>query len=53
MPVGAVENLLRTRPEWVYHLMRGVGHVPMMETPDRFLVALLGWLDGVEAARAG
>lgn len=53
VPVGAVENLLRTRPDWDYHLMRGVGHVPMMETPDRFLDALLGWLDGAEAARAG
>ena len=53
VPVPAAENLARTRPDWDFELLRGVGHVPMMETPDRFLSVLEAWLDGAEAAKAG
>jgi pimeloyl-ACP methyl ester carboxylesterase len=44
IPVAAARDLVRRRPEWTLEILEGVGHVPMMETPDRFLQVVNQWL---------
>lgn len=51
IPVSAARELVRRRPDWPLEVLDGVGHVPMMETPNRFLEALTGW-DGFRIGRA-
>jgi pimeloyl-ACP methyl ester carboxylesterase len=43
IPVAAAQDLARRRPDWSLEVLEGVGHVPMMETPDLFMKALQGW----------
>jgi len=43
IPVSASRELVRRRPDWQLEVLDGVGHVPMMETPDLFLDALTSW----------
>lgn len=42
VPLPAVRRLLARCPGWRLEVIQGVGHVPMLETPDRFLSALEG-----------
>jgi pimeloyl-ACP methyl ester carboxylesterase len=44
IPLAAARDLVRRRPDWTLRVLEGVGHVPMMETPDLFLSVLLEWL---------
>ena len=44
IPVVAARDLVRRRPDWTLEIFEGVGHVPMMETPDRFLQVVNQWL---------
>jgi pimeloyl-ACP methyl ester carboxylesterase len=44
IPLAAARELVRRRPDWTLRVLEGVGHVPMMETPDLFLGVLLEWL---------
>jgi pimeloyl-ACP methyl ester carboxylesterase len=53
VPLPAVRRLVNRCPGFELEVFQGVGHVPMMETPDRFLAALQAWLDGAREARAG
>jgi len=43
IPVAAARDLVRRRPDWTLEVLAGVGHVPMMETPDLFMTALNAW----------
>jgi pimeloyl-ACP methyl ester carboxylesterase len=43
IPVSAARELHRRRADWKLAILEGVGHVPMMEAPDRFMKALEGW----------
>jgi pimeloyl-ACP methyl ester carboxylesterase len=43
IPLAAARELARRRPDWTLEILDGVGHVPMMETPDRFMKALNAW----------
>lgn len=43
IPIAAAHELARHRPDWTLEVLEGVGHVPMMETPDRFMRALNAW----------
>ena len=43
IPPAAARELHRRRPDWPLKVLDGVGHVPMMETPDLFMEALRGW----------
>ena len=43
IPVAAARELCRRRPDWRLEVLEGVGHVPMMETPDRFMRVLNRW----------
>lgn len=53
VPLPAVRRLVDRCPNLELEVIQGVGHVPMMETPDRFLLALEGWLSGAAEAQAG
>ena len=44
IPVAAARDLIRRRPDWTLEVIEGVGHVPMMETPNRFLEIVNQWL---------
>jgi pimeloyl-ACP methyl ester carboxylesterase len=44
IPLAAARELVRRRPDWTLSVLEGVGHVPMMETPDLFLSVLFEWL---------
>jgi pimeloyl-ACP methyl ester carboxylesterase len=44
IPVAAARDLVRRRPDWRLEILEGVGHVPMMETPDRFVEVVTQWL---------
>lgn len=41
-----IDHLVGQRPDWTYVVMPGVGHMPMMEVPDRYVAAVRAWLDG-------
>jgi pimeloyl-ACP methyl ester carboxylesterase len=44
IPLAAARDLVRRRPDWTLRVLEGVGHVPMMETPNEFLRVLFEWL---------
>jgi pimeloyl-ACP methyl ester carboxylesterase len=44
IPASAVRDLVRRRPDWTLEVLEGVGHVPMMETPDLFLRVVNQWM---------
>jgi pimeloyl-ACP methyl ester carboxylesterase len=44
IPVSAAHDLVRRRPDWTLEVLKGVGHVPMMETPDLFLRVVNRWM---------
>ena len=43
IPLAAAKELARRRPDWTLEVLEGVGHVPMMETPELFMSALNAW----------
>ncbi|GAC1471308.1 MAG: alpha/beta fold hydrolase [Candidatus Dormibacteraceae bacterium] len=43
IPLAAAQELARRRPDWKLEILEGVGHVPMMETPEEFMRALNAW----------
>lgn len=43
IPLASAKELARRRPDWTLEILEGVGHVPMMETPDEFMSALNAW----------
>ena len=44
IPLAAARELERRRPDWTLRVLDGVGHVPMIETPELFLSVLQEWL---------
>ncbi len=52
IPLEAARDLARRRPDWELKVLEGVGHVPMMETPDLFLEALASWGYRIASAAA-
>ncbi|MDH3518556.1 MAG: alpha/beta hydrolase [Acidimicrobiia bacterium] len=43
----ALESLLQHRPDWQASVFAGVGHVPQLETPVRFVDTVIEWLSPV------
>jgi pimeloyl-ACP methyl ester carboxylesterase len=41
-----IEHLRTQRPDWQYAVLPGVGHVPMMEAPERYVAIVRAWLEG-------
>jgi len=44
IPVAAARELVRRVRGWELEVIEGVGHVPMMETPDLFMRVLSDWM---------
>jgi pimeloyl-ACP methyl ester carboxylesterase len=49
--VAAARVLARARPDWRFEMLEGVGHVPQLEAPERFLAAVEPWLRTTEPLR--
>jgi pimeloyl-ACP methyl ester carboxylesterase len=44
--------MVALRPDWTLAVFDGVGHVPQLEAPDRFVATTLAWLDAQAPAAA-
>jgi pimeloyl-ACP methyl ester carboxylesterase len=44
IPLAAARELVRRLPAWELVVIEGVGHVPMMETPDLFMSVFNQWM---------
>jgi pimeloyl-ACP methyl ester carboxylesterase len=44
IPLSAARDLVRRLPDWKLEILEGVGHVPMMETPELFVEVVNQWL---------
>jgi pimeloyl-ACP methyl ester carboxylesterase len=44
--VASARALAAARPDWRLEVLEGVGHVPQLETPERFLGVVEPWLRG-------
>ena len=49
VPVGYARAAARAHPWWELRVLPGVGHVPQMEAPERWLGAVEDWLTRVSA----
>ena len=47
VPVAAAERLASLRPDWTYHPLVGVGHIPMMEVPQLCLDMVAEFMQGL------
>lgn len=52
VPIDSARWLARRQPHWRLEVIDGVGHVPMLEAPQRFAAVVNEFLDEVEALRA-
>jgi pimeloyl-ACP methyl ester carboxylesterase len=43
IPIAAARELARRRQAWTLEVLEGVGHVPMMETPELFMSVVNSW----------
>jgi pimeloyl-ACP methyl ester carboxylesterase len=43
IPLPAAQELARRRPDWQLEILQGLGHVPMLESPGRFMKVLGAW----------
>lgn len=46
VPVAASRELARRRPDWKLEVFDGIGHVPQLEAPERFVEKAERWLGG-------
>jgi len=44
IPLAAARELVRRAPGWKLEVLDGVGHVPMMETPELFIRIVSDWM---------
>lgn len=47
VPAAVAMAAARLRPDWRLEVMEGVGHVPQLEVPERWVELVSGWLGGV------
>jgi pimeloyl-ACP methyl ester carboxylesterase len=52
VPLRYAESAIAAHPEWEMRLLPKAGHVPQMESPDRWLAAVEDWLAGLPSAGA-
>lgn len=45
VPVAVARAAAVRRPDWRVEILDGIGHVPMLEDPDRTAAAILDWLE--------
>jgi pimeloyl-ACP methyl ester carboxylesterase len=49
VPVGYARAAARAHPRWDLRVLPGIGHVPQMEAPTRWLAAVKDWLGRLSA----
>lgn len=42
----SAEAVAKTRPDWTFRVLEGIGHIPHVEAPRETVAAIEGWLDG-------
>ena len=45
VPLAASRALAELRPDWRLAVFEGIGHVPQLEGPERFVATVAGWLE--------
>ena len=45
VPLAASRALAELRPDWRLEVFEGIGHVPQLEEPERFVATVAGWLE--------
>jgi pimeloyl-ACP methyl ester carboxylesterase len=45
VPLAASQATVALRPDWSLAVFEGVGHVPQLEAPERFVATTFAWLD--------
>jgi pimeloyl-ACP methyl ester carboxylesterase len=45
VPLAASRATVALRPDWSLAVFEGVGHVPQLEAPERFVTTTFAWLD--------
>ena len=50
VPLAAAQQVAALRRDWTFEVFDDIGHVPMLEAPERFLATVEGWLDGAGKA---
>lgn len=50
VPLRFAERAIRGRDRWELVVLDGVGHIPQMEAPERWLGAVGGWAGTLGAA---
>jgi len=51
VPVGAARNLASIQPDWTIDVFEGVGHTPMIETPEAFVQSITRWMGSTSGER--
>jgi hypothetical protein len=46
VPLAASRATAALRRDWSLAVFEGVGHVPQLEVPQRFVETVVGWLEG-------
>jgi len=52
VPLASSQALIRRRPRWILETLEDVGHVPQLESPERFVDAVVRWLQSQRAGSA-
>lgn len=47
VPLSTAQHAARIRPDWSLEVFEGVGHVPQLDVPDRWIEVVHRWLDGL------
>jgi pimeloyl-ACP methyl ester carboxylesterase len=50
VPLAAAQEAARLRPDWTLEVFEGVGHIPQLEVPERFVDTVGRWLAGAGRA---
>ncbi|WP_460358013.1 alpha/beta fold hydrolase [Actinoallomurus acanthiterrae] len=43
VPAEIIDSLRGVRPDWTYHQLEGVGHVPQFEAPEEVARIIIDW----------
>ncbi len=47
---AVIDQIVARRPDWDLEVFEGVGHVPQIEVPERFVAVVRAWLDAGRVA---
>ena len=53
VPVGMGRDLAQRRPDWIFEEYEGIGHVPQLEAPERFVESVLRFASADRSGPAG